>query len=121
MLSYGLGLIISAPNLVPSQEKVKNTVIYPKGILLEVSQGDCMSWMLLQTPVFPVWEKPPNFQMPTSLHTACWKYRAQNNIFYQPEHSQLHPFYPKHSHFRSKLGVKQHTDQVIQKSCVIIY
>ena len=25
MLSYGLGLIISAPNLVPSQEKVKNT------------------------------------------------------------------------------------------------
>ena len=65
-------------------------VIYPKGILLEVSYGDCMSWMLLQTPVFLVWKQPPNLQMQTSLQTAVCKYRAQN-IFYHPEHSQLHP------------------------------
>lgn len=85
MLSHGLGLISFVQNLAPSQEKVNNRGHFI--FLLVVSSGDCMSWMLLQTPVFLVWKQPPKFQMQTSLQTACSKYRAQN-IFYRPEHSQ---------------------------------
>ena len=88
MLSHGLGLISFVPSLAPSQEKVNNRGHFI--FLLVVSSGDCMSWMLLQTPVFLVWKQPPKFQMQTSLQTACSKYRAQN-IFYRPEHSQPHP------------------------------
>ena len=70
MLSHGLGLISFVPSLAPSQEKVNNRGHFI--FLLVVSSGDCMPWMLLQTPVFLVWEQPPIFQTPTSLQTACW-------------------------------------------------
>ena len=105
MLSYRLGPHYFRPKFStqPGKSKQHGSFI-PKEFCWKLT-GGLHVLDALTAPVFPVWEQPSNFQMPTSLQTACWKYRAQNNIFYQPEHSQPHPFHPKHSHFRSKLRV----------------